>query len=387
VILVIVLLLTTFFQSSEVQSNVTAPPSFSLKEITDESFDWLDFWRGKQYGEGPTSIDIRSVNYFSNGKFLNATIWFPKPTLSNLSLAIPQNDSTIDYGMYIDADFDNKTGVEGIDYMIEIQWDNSTKKWNRVVEEWATNTNAKVLSKEQNYTDISENEGYVSIYADLNMLTSPVRYKVIFYAQEIKGKTWTIDHTEWLYIPPPKFTISTLPGSVDVRAGENSTVEVSVKSDEGFEPAVLLYSANQSEGVKLDFKYDRLKIPSYGVASTPLVISTHQNASQQPYTATIFANFTFPNEKFITPLLQVKSQSIEEQASLTVKIDEPVTIIDQISDFWQKLGSPINFVYVIAAALAPFVYALVKRSLEKHRIKSKGEQLRGQLKDENHSRS
>ena len=98
-ILVILLLLTTFIPPSEVQANGTASPSFSLKEITDESFDWLDFWRGKQYGEGPTSIDIRSVNYFSNGKFLNATIWFPKPPLSNSSLAIPQNDSKIDYGI------------------------------------------------------------------------------------------------------------------------------------------------------------------------------------------------------------------------------------------------------------------------------------------------
>lgn len=382
-ILPLVLFVGGFYETlPDVLANVSSSPSFSLQEVTDDSYDWLDFWRGKPKNEGPSYIDIQSVNYFSNGRFLNATIWIPNPSTSNSSLTIPSNDRAIAYGMFIDADFNNKTGIEGIDYKVEIQLDNETNKWIRVVEEWASNSNTKVLSVDQNYTDISGKEGYASVYADMSRLSSPTRYRAIFYAQEIQGKTWTIDHTDWIYIPPPEFAISTLPGSVELKAGENKTIEVSVESIESFEPAVYLYSLDQPESMKLDFKYDKLRIPSYGIATTPLTIATSENISQQPYTVYIFAKFTFPNEKFIIPLLQVKSQSIDKQTSLTVKIDRPITITDQISDFWQKLGSPINFVYVVAAALAPFVYALVKKRLEKNKIKNKGIP-NSQVKDKN----
>ena len=33
------------------------------------------------------------------------------------------SDRQLNYGMYIDSDFNNKTGIAGIDYKVEIQWD------------------------------------------------------------------------------------------------------------------------------------------------------------------------------------------------------------------------------------------------------------------------
>lgn len=351
----------------EVLATPASSPSFSLHEISDDSADWLDFWRGKPSSEGPHYIDIQSVNYFSDGNFFNATIWFPKDILG-VPFKTPTNDTTIAYGMFFDADFSNSTGVEGIDYKVEVRWDNVTESWVREVEEWASNTNSRVLSIDPNYTDVSPEEGYASIYSDMSTLTFPAKYKVIFYAEEIKGKSWIVDHTDWIYIPPPEFSISTLPESVELRAGENRTIEVSVESAEGFEPAVFLYTLDQPLGIDLDIKYDRLQIPSFRVASTPVTISSFQNASPRPYTVHIFANFTFPNEAFVIPALQVKSQNIDEQKSLMIRIDNPITLTDQISDFWQKLGSPINFVYVVAAGLAPFVYVLIKRRLGKKSI-------------------
>lgn len=73
--------------------------------------DRLDFWRGK-VTEGPSYTDIQSVNYFSDGGFLNATFWIPK--LSSNSLGILSANATA-----VDADFNGMTGVEGIDYKIE----------------------------------------------------------------------------------------------------------------------------------------------------------------------------------------------------------------------------------------------------------------------------
>jgi hypothetical protein len=353
--------------SFEVFGNVTSSPSFSLQEIADPSYDWVDFWRGKPNNTGPSYLDIQYVNYYSNGKSLNATIWLTKPELQNgSSLTLPR-DRTVDYGMYIDADFNNRTGIGGIDFIVELHWNNETQKWTRIVEEWASNSNAKVLSESSNYTDLSEEDGYLSLSIDMESISSPSSYKVIFYAQEIKGKLHTIDHTNWVYVPPPEFTITTVPSFLELRAGETKTIEVKVESVKGFEPAVSLSTLDQPEGIKLKFKYDKLRIPSYGIATTSLDVTTAQNTSQRPHTVNIFADFTFPTERFISPFLEAKSQMVHDQSSLAVEVSKPTTMIDEINDFWQKLGSPINFGYIVAAALAPFIYALVKRRFDRAR--------------------
>ena len=72
----------------------------------------------------PYFTDISSVDYYSDGKTLNATLWtfFPFQNLLKYN--------TVDYGMLIDSDFDNKTGFGGIDYKLEISG-NHTKTWTK----------------------------------------------------------------------------------------------------------------------------------------------------------------------------------------------------------------------------------------------------------------
>lgn len=37
----------------------------------------------------------------------------------------------VDYGMLMDSDFDKNTGYEGIDYKLEISWNNKTGEWTK----------------------------------------------------------------------------------------------------------------------------------------------------------------------------------------------------------------------------------------------------------------
>jgi hypothetical protein len=104
-------------------------------------------------------------------------------------------------------------------------------------------------------------------------------------------------------------------------------------------------------------------MPSYGVASTPVTISVPKNVSIHPYTLLIFADSTFPNE-FVRPVsatshsltipsnIPIGTQSANTQASLIIYVQNPLSPIDQFSDFWNKLGSPITFIYGIIAGLA-----------------------------------
>jgi hypothetical protein len=60
---------------------------------------------------GDPSTGIQGVTYFSDGKILYATLWLFQPFNSTLS----KDRGQINYGMFIDADANNKTGVGGID--------------------------------------------------------------------------------------------------------------------------------------------------------------------------------------------------------------------------------------------------------------------------------
>jgi hypothetical protein len=408
--------LIIFYESiyQKVFATTTSSPSFSRQEIDDRKSDWLDVWRGRNTVIGAKYTDIQVVNYYSDGRFLNATLWLDKFN------EIGPPDRKLNYGMYIDADFNNKTGIAGIDYKVEIQWDNKTKSWTRVFEEWSTNGKAKTLDIKPNYTGFfekssggnntrgsEEGEGgdYVTLYADLNKMFSPTRYKVLFYSEEVKGLKWIMDSSKWIYIPPPEFVITTLPQSVDLRQGDSRTIEVQVNSTKGFEPSFQLYAVypssststsssfpyqqqqqqplkqqqyaykvpitasaasadNNNNDIKLDFRLNNLRIPSQGEATAPVTISSIPNALLSPHTLFIVGNFTFPSEEFFAqPLLstsekiKIPAENVITQSSLTVRLQEALTPVDQISEFWSKLGGFINFIYVIGGALATWLFS------------------------------
>jgi hypothetical protein len=405
--LLILIFLIIFYESIYHKVLATSSPSFSRQEIDDRKSDWLDVWRGRNTNIGAKYTDIQVVNYYSDGRFLNATLWLDKFN------EIGPTDRKLNYGMYIDADFNNKTGIAGIDYKVEIQWDNKTKSWTRVFEEWSTNGKAKTLDIKPNYTGFFEksNSGgneagggdYVTLYADLNKMFSPTRYKVLFYAEDVKGLKWIMDSSKWIYIPPPEFVITTLPQSVDLRQGDSRTIEVQVNSTKGFEPSFQLYaiypssassppsslpyqqqqqqlkqqqytykgpiaasaaSADNSNDIKLDFKLNNLHIPSQGEATAPVTVSSIPNALLSPHTLFIVGNFTFPSEEFFaqplvstTEKIKIPTENVITQSSLTVRLQEALTPIDQISEFWNKLGGFINFVYVIGGAVATWLFS------------------------------
>lgn len=81
---------------------------------------------------GDPSTELIGVDYFSNGKTLNATLWLAAPFNSNIS----HDRGQTNYGIFIDADANNKTGVGGIDYQVEISGKNAT--WSKTFSQWST---------------------------------------------------------------------------------------------------------------------------------------------------------------------------------------------------------------------------------------------------------
>lgn len=84
---------------------VSPSPSFSNQEILDPDFDWIHMKNKSHTRYGDYSTNIESVDYHSNGKTLDAILWLYFPFQVNQSRL---NDE-VNYGMYIDADFNQRT--------------------------------------------------------------------------------------------------------------------------------------------------------------------------------------------------------------------------------------------------------------------------------------
>lgn len=286
------------------QNALAAAPSFSRQEVLGHSGNWFDQFKGRPVTNGTnySFIDIKSVNYFSDGKTLNATIW-----LADFQPIPPPDYENVNYGIYFDADFNKNTGVQGIDYKVEVGWDNKTQTWSRVIEEWGTNAVApKTLSKPEPAINFYENGSkYVTLSADLDAMVSPDKYRVVFYAEVINiesSLSWIVDATNWVSIPPPEIIVSILPSSIDLRQGDRSTVEVMINSTTDTEiivdlsPQELAIGGNDQKDFDLKFEPDELPISPYSIAASPLHISAFDHSSVNPHTIVIWANSSIPAE-------------------------------------------------------------------------------------------
>jgi hypothetical protein len=215
------------------------------------------------------------------------------------------------------------------------------------------------------------------------MLCIRHKNKVIFYGEVKREGSLKTDFTRWTAIPPLELTVSTLPNSVELRKGEEKTVEVRVNTTQGYEPTVNLHARTPSKNIIFDFTQNdtsrvsdfTIRVPSYGTATTPLTITSSDNASTGPYTLFIFANSSFLPEEFIKPryfiqnrtgglLPSLSSENIFVQSSLLLTLREPLTLIDNIGDFWNKVGAPISFFYGILAGISPWILTKIRERLK-----------------------
>ena len=105
------------------------------------------------------------------------------------------------------------------------------------------------------------------------------------------------------------------------------------------------------------------------------------DASVGPYTLFIFANSSFPAEELVevesvgyensTIYSTLPTEIILTQSSVALTIQEPLTWVDKISDFWTKVGSPISFIYGILAGISPWFYGRMRARVKNNDKKKK----------------
>ena len=372
IIIIFLLLLITIIIDKPLYHKVfAASPAFNRQEITDEAHDGIYLNR---MGQSQTkdeyndtldeSTDIQKVTYFSNGTVLIATLWLAsgfeeKPSANGSNVAVS-------YGILIDADYNQETGKEGVDYQIEILCSsNETQTCIKGIIEYSSPVHNRTIDIQENYTGFYKNdEKYVLLSVNLDEILSPNPYKAMFYAGYVYNNSdRKIDLSTWVDISPPVYSISTLPNPVIVRQGEQKIIGAQLKSTTGFVQNVIEFMPVENySSVELEFIRDNLNKSSSGIEPAPFRIDVPKNAQVGQYVIPIRANIstgsTFPYYKFITfSNVNLPSNSTDiltkghkiESANLTISVVEPLSVQEQLRDFWSVYGGPIN---LIGAGLA-----------------------------------
>ena len=213
-------------------------PNTSAGELSDGTKDWVNSTTKQAEKKGLYSTDIVDVDYLNDGNYLNVTLWLYFPFREH-----PIQYQSVNYGILIDSDFNYYTGFEGIDYIYEIEWQNSTQSWVQKLFELSPTGDNKTLQFNKNFTGFFEGRNsYVKLSLDLNSIRHSENYKVVFYAEAKKNynSSFLTDFTRWISFPPINVELSTLPHSLILRPGEVKTVAILVNSTKGYEPEVSL---------------------------------------------------------------------------------------------------------------------------------------------------
>ena len=342
-------------------------PQFERQEVRDDKGDWVNMKTGESLGNndsrGPSYTDINSINYFSDGNTLNATFWLSSILDLTTGNDIP-NTKQVYYGILIDSDFNNDTGYQGIDYQVEIKWNDTSKKWNRSFNEFSANGHAR------NITDIIDNHinflnkksGSIIINADLKPMLFPDKYRLFFYAYSLSNGSYLLDAVRWVYVPPPEFTVSTKPEILVLVPGEEKNVDVFINSTTGFQPVVKLDVENIHKGLNLTIGDKTIPVPPYGFASTTLNLKAEQTAHPGTRTFFILANISFLNSTFQSPItnpethqnpiLKIDSENIMKRFPIVMTIANPVPLSEIVKTWLTDWFNPLTGTWTTLTTIA-----------------------------------
>jgi hypothetical protein len=393
----LILSITISYAPVPISDVIADSPSFSRQEVGDEERDGINVngLAGTQRIDDykdllDNSTDILKITYLSDAKNLNASLWlggnFTKDPAAKGAQAMV-------YGMLVDVDSNPRTGFQGVDYQLEVQWTNSSKIWNMFLGEYPSVDDAslkdpadylKILDIKENYTDFfDDNKPYVTLSLPLEDVAFPSEFKAMYYGIVIyNSSNMVVDLGSWIDIPPADLAISTLPNPVIIRQGEQRNVAVQLKSNDRFVSNVASFSpienyskidiiqpnnnVDEPDGSGGGGAGESASLPSMG--PTTFIIKVSSDAEIGEYTIPILVNMStgsiFPSEflrisnfSFSVPT----KGNILRVANMTITVTEPVTAQEQIKEFWGAYGGIISLAGAgFGGGLASYVLDRVK---------------------------
>ena len=263
---------------------------------------------------GSNYTDMLTVSYFSDGKTLEATYWLK-------GRFVPHPENLVSYMMLIDADFNEATGINGIDFGSRISYDNGV--WMKETIEWSSLQNMyldRVIDSQKNYQGFfDEDKHFVSLSIDLEKIGSPEKYRVLFSTSEREkpddSSTERFDYSHWVIIPPPVFTFSTEPEDVSIRQGEIKTINLIVKATPPVEYNANFIPKKSFEDMTVEFLEEEIALVG-GSGSIPLKINVSDTAMLKPRTIDIAAYI----KTFIKPISEIDRIDVDTNSIIPSSI-------------------------------------------------------------------
>lgn len=349
-------------------------PSFVRQEFRDDDRDF------KSYDEKTNafrnadsgclmglldSLDIKSVSYISDGKFLNATLWLyseyvPKMTWEKLV-----------YGMYVDVDSVYESGV---DYIYNIYLNTKNNTWSSELVESSVPA-AKITNlKKPTFTG----DGYVDFSLDLKSLNYPSQYKVFFATganfMNINILCELVDVTNFVSIPPPVLNVTTSPSILELRPGEERYVQIKLQSETKLDSMVAL-NLTKHEKLQMNFSTNRLSMLPFSTATSTLKIHALPNAQPESFSVPIFVNIDFPNATVATLGGKVSFENtvtpkLSNVVYYTVTILPELGFSDNLNLFVNSWITPLSglwsFLAGVGAVMAPLVIRIYTKRKKVH---------------------
>jgi hypothetical protein len=345
-----------------------ASPSFPIQQISDALQDW-----NVQFNSTENTIyssiakepfgclssnfipsDIDTVNYFSNGRYLNATMWLASP------LEDPTNDIIKrEYFMLLDIKSIYDPG--SADYGIGFTWTNETNSWRKELSEFEMKGTQwkylKIIPGDTGFFEKGHN--YISLSLDLESINSPNEYRVLFGTSDSFMRADMYCHledvTQFFSVPPPQYNITTSENSLFLRPGQQETVELKIKSDATF-PSYSYLSVNAIDGLDIEINPNILSLPPKGAVTSLINVKVLENATVHPYTLSIIPSI-FPNETLAgisrdDPLEGILAHKIPSKTTdLTVVVLEPLTVLDYINNALNTYGTAVREFFTLMTVI------------------------------------
>jgi len=345
--------------------------------------DWV-----QTYGNDSTHLrsdytNILAVDYVSDGKVLNVTLWL-KSNLENAS-TYSQPFKKIRYGMLIAiVSLPTTSGYNAANYNYYLEAVNG--KWSEYLYQLSATGSSALVESKKNFTEsfgsTTIGPGYVKLRLDLNSIDNPSAYGLSFYTAESFKSNEVRDFTNWVAIPPPTINILTHPKNIVIRQGETHLIPAEMNTPFSNSVTSIIFDRRtdfSSNGLHVSaeriqpplFKVEVSPQTPVGVYTIPIVasmlIATTSSASPTttPATATVDKVTGVVDPEFLVSKKYPTIGHITSPVNLTIDVIPPLTVSETITAFWTTYGNGISiFAAGIVGAFATFFIDLLKSRRE-----------------------
>ncbi len=255
----------------------------------------------------------------------------------------------------------------GVDYLVRLFWNNTANNWTYQVVEISP-FHEKVLSSISNPKGLYKNG---STYINLDFVGNKKTTN--------SYECGLLDVTNLVAAPPPEFTISFDPSSLELRPNswlENGekNIQIKIQSKTNLDSSALfILPSNRTNGIQTNLTSTTLSLLPEETSSTTLKVRAMDINQQQSYPISysipLLTNITFP-QNFTADIGQKytfdsnKIATITKNSTLNVTVLPPLGIFDylQMTANWL---SPINSIWTFITAAGVIIVPFVIRRYSK----------------------